>query len=158
MDEKYEALLLVCLALEPLACTPSRAKHSVSRARACVRAMAMVLHTCAAGHTLATGSQRQHMLSFLWATFETGVRGFLLGFGVMVCKEVMCCSAEGHVPRPQEGDKEDTQTPRTALVVPPPDFSHMFARAKVAGLGVGCLIVGASLLLPASLRQKMLAA
>ena len=41
MDEKYEALLLVCLALEPLACTPSRAKHSVSRARACVRAMAM---------------------------------------------------------------------------------------------------------------------
>ena len=82
----------------------------------------------------------------------------MLGFGVMVCKEVMCCSAEGHVPRPQESDKEDTQTPRTALVAPPPDFSHMFARAKVAGLGVGCLIVGASLLLPASLRQKMLAA
>lgn len=41
MDEKYEALLLVCLALEPLAYTPSRAKHSVSRARVCVRAMAM---------------------------------------------------------------------------------------------------------------------
>ena len=104
------------------------------------------------------------MLSFLWATFETGIRGFLLGFGVMVCKEVMCCSAVGDVPvpcpapRPQEGDKEDTQTPRTAHVVLPPDFSHMFARAKVAGLGVGCLIVGASLLLPASLRQKMLAA
>ena len=103
------------------------------------------------------------MLSFLWATFETGVRGFLLGFGVMVCKEVMCCSAEGDAPAPpvprlQEGDKEDTQTPRTAHVVLPPDFSHMFARAKVAGLGVGCLIVGASLLLPASLRQKMLAA
>ena len=102
------------------------------------------------------------MLSFLWATFETGIRGFLLGFGVMVCKEVMCCSAERDVPvpvsRPQEGDKEDAQTPRTAHVVLPPDFSHMFARAKVAGLGVGCLIVGASLLLPASLRQKMLAA
>ena len=47
MDEKYEALLLVCLALEPLACTPSRAKHSVSRARACVRAMAiLVLSPC----------------------------------------------------------------------------------------------------------------
>ena len=50
----------------------------------------------------------------------------------------------------------DTQTPRTAHVALPPNFSHIFARARVAGLGVGCLIVGASLLLPASLRQKML--
>ena len=164
MDEKYEALLLVCLAIEPLACRPSRAKHSVSCARVCVHAAccAHVRHWPHASHWLP--SQRQHMLSFLWATFETGIRGFLLGFGVMVCKEVMCCSAVGDVPvpcpapRPQEGDKEDTQTPRTAHVVLPPDFSHMFARAKVAGLGVGCLIVGASLLLPASLRQKMLAA
>jgi hypothetical protein len=113
--------------------------------------------------TPATGSQWQHMFSFLWATFETWFRGFLLGFGVMVCKEVMFRSAEGDVPvlreLEQEGDKDqDTQPPRTARVVPLPDFSHMFARAKVAGLGVGCLVVGASLLLPASLRQKMLAA
>ena len=33
MDEKYEALLLVCLAFEPLTCRPSCAKHSVSCAR-----------------------------------------------------------------------------------------------------------------------------
>ena len=29
------------------------------------------------------------MLSFLWATFETAMRGFLLGFGAMICKEVL---------------------------------------------------------------------
>jgi hypothetical protein len=108
--------------------------------------------TCCRSQTAAR-SQWQHILSFLWATFETGIRGFLLGFGLMVCKDVMRSAAQGDAPvpssSPQEGDKTDTQTAK-------PDFSHIFARAKVAGLGVGCLIVGASLLLPASLRQKML--
>lgn len=102
-------------------------------------------------------SQWQHILSFLWATFETGIRGFLLGFGLMVCKDVMRSPAQGGAPvpscSPQECDKKDT-TPTAHVAVP--DFSHIFARAKVAGLGVGCLVVGASLLLPASLRQKML--
>ena len=104
----------------------------------------------------AARSQWQHILSFLWATFETGSRGFLLGFGLMVCTDVMRSSAQGDAPgpssSPQEGDKTATQPPMTTHVALPPNFSHIFARAKVAGLGVGCLIVGASLLLPASLR------
>ena len=29
------------------------------------------------------------ILSFLWATFETGLRGFLLGFGLAICKECL---------------------------------------------------------------------
>ena len=115
---------------------------------------------CTCCSQTAACSQWQHILSFLWATFETGTRGFLLGFGLMVCKDVMRSSAQGDAPvpssSPQEGDKTDTQPPRTAHVALPPDFSHIFAKAKVAGLGVGCLIVGASLLLPASVRQKML--
>ena len=117
---------------------------------------------CTCCSQTAARSQWQHILSFLWATFETGSRGFLLGFGLMVCKDVMSFPAQGDAPVPssslQEGDKTatDTQPPTTTHVALPPNFSHIFARAKVAGLGAGCLIVGASLLLPASLRQKML--
>lgn len=68
------------------------------------------------------------MLSFLWATFETAMRGFLLGFGAMICKEVL--------------------TGKEVLT---------FSKARVAGLGVGCLVVGASILLPAGVRHKMMA-
>ena len=155
MDEKYETLLLVCLAVEPAMRKPSCAKHNAS----CEESPCLAI-VCTCCSQTAARSQWQHILSFLWATFETGSRGFLLGFGLMVCKDVMRSPAQGDAPvpssSPQEGDKTATQPPTTTHVALPPNFSHIFARAKVAGLGVGCLIVGASLLLPASLRQKML--
>ena len=150
MDEKYEALLLVCLAVEPamhtLLCEAQRV--------VCTRESPCHAIVCTCRSQTAARSQWQHILSFLWATFETGTRGFLLGFGLMICQDVLRSPAQGDAPvpssSPQEGDKTDTQTPL------PPNISHIFTRAKVAGLGVGCLVVGASLLLPASLRQKML--
>ena len=102
------------------------------------------------------------MLSFLWATFETASRGFLLGFGAMVCKEVFFSelaeskrSNDDSQPAPAKDAATGSQP--QAVSRKQLDSANIFFKARVAGLGVGCLLVGASILLPAGVRHKMLA-
>ena len=77
----------------------------------------------------------QSCVVFLWATFETFFRGFLLGFGAVVCKD--------HLLSNGSDDKPDT-------------FNYSFAKAKMAGLGVGCFLTGSAIIIPHDLRQKYL--
>ena len=82
------------------------------------------------------------ILSFLWATFETGLRGFLLGFGLTICKECLMRDLR------DQGDRDkDAKHSQQAL------YSETFRKAKIVGIGVGSIILGASIAVPGRWRQ-----
>lgn len=109
------------------------------------------------------------VLSFLWATVETGVRGFLLGFGASLLKDLMMREhpekpeqlGEKRIP-PQDVTKnehvEKPVTPQDVVknVSHVPDITTSFIKARMCGLGMACFLVGSSILLPASVRQKLM--
>ena len=82
------------------------------------------------------------ILSFLWATFETGLRGFLLGFGLTICKE--CLMRDLRDQGDRDKDAKHSQQAR---------YSETFRKAKIVGIGVGSFILGASIAVPGRWRQ-----
>lgn len=69
----------------------------------------------------------------VWNTIETSVRGFLLGFGAAILKDLL-------------KQTSDSVT----------DFSKTFKFARVAGLGMASFLVGISIVLPARIRYELL--
>lgn len=91
----------------------------------------------------------QNLLIFLGATLETFLRGFLLGFGTMICKDLLL--SKDSLPSAQP-----TTTLSDAADKQPNSFSYSFTKAKLAGLGAGSFLVGSAIIIPHSLRQKYL--
>ena len=77
----------------------------------------------------------REVLRTIWTTFETAVRGFLLGFGAAILKDLLV---------DKKGSAETTT-----------DFTHTLRFARVAGLGSACFVTGVALFLPARLRAEM---
>ena len=80
-------------------------------------------------HNLALEALRQ-----LWTTAETAVRGFLLGFGAAVLKDLLI-------------DRKATASEK-------PNFQSTFAFARVVGLGAASFLIGAAILIPANLSTR----
>lgn len=75
-------------------------------------------------------------LRVLYTTVETGCRGFLLGFGGAILKDLL--------------------VDRKAMAEKSEDYQGTFRFARVAGLGSACFLVGASILVPADWRHSVL--
>lgn len=71
-----------------------------------------------------------------WTTTETFVRAFLLGFGGAILKDLLI----------DRKSKAETEA----------DYASTFSFARMTGLGSGCFIVGASILVPADWRSAFL--
>merc|ERR1712224_378872 len=67
-------------------------------------------------------SLTKEMLRVVWTTLETGTRGFLLGFGGAILKDLV--------------DKKATVQESAS------DFTSTFRLARVVGLGTACFLVG----------------
>ena len=81
----------------------------------------------------------REMMRSLWTTIETGGRGFLLGFGTAILKDLLI-------------DRKGSGADESKL-----DFTKTLQFAKLVGLGSSCFMVGIAIVLPARLRAEMFA-
>ena len=75
------------------------------------------------------------MLRSAWTTCETALRGFLLGFGAAILKEL------------QVDGRKSADTPT--------DFQKTMRFARVVGLGSASFLVGIAIFLPAQWRYEL---
>ena len=85
---------------------------------------------------LCLSNMMHESLRILWTTSETALRGFLLGFGGAILKDLL-------IDRKASADTSQ-------------DFSKTLKFAKLTGLGAACFLVGSAVVLPARWRYELL--